>query len=306
MIERFQGDTGKRLLAEALADQRIVNGSAEIAGALLAVVQLRELAPGEVLIRQDGDDNDLFFVISGSLNVEANGRVVAVRTAGTHVGEMALIDSKACRCATVRASERTVVANVLEADFSRIADEYPTLWRRIAVELCDRLRNRNRMIFPPNEVPQIFICSSTESLPVAERIQLGLDHHASVARVWTDQVFGPMKQTMEDLEREVRAADFAVAVVTGDDLVTSRRRQSRAPRDNVVFELGLFMGQLGRERTIIVSPRGINLKLPSDLLGLTPLTFSPPTDWADVRQLAVSLGPVCTQLKTLIDQLGPR
>jgi predicted nucleotide-binding protein len=166
-------------------------------------VQLRELAPGEVLIRQDGDDNDLFFVISGSLNVEANGRVVAVRTAGTHVGEMALIDSKACRCATVRASERTVVANVLEADFSRIADEYPTLWRRIAVELCDRLRNRNRMIFPPNEVPQIFICSSTESLPVAERIQLGLDHHASVARVWTDQVFGPMKQTMEDLEREV-------------------------------------------------------------------------------------------------------
>lgn len=306
MIERFQGETGKRLLAGALADQRIVNGSAEIVGALLAAVQLRELVPGEVLIRQDDEDNDVFFVISGSLNVEANGRMVAVRTVGTHVGEMALIDSKACRCATVRASERTVVASVPEKEFSRIANEYPMLWRRIAVELCDRLRNRNRLIFPPNEVPQVFICSSTESLLIAEHIQLALDHHASVARVWTDHVFGPMKQTMEDLDREVWTADFAVAVVTGDELVTSRRRQSRAPRDNVVFELGLFMGQLGRERTIIVSPRGVNLKLPSDLLGLNPLTFSPPNDIMDGRQLAASLGPVCTQLKTLIDELGPR
>lgn len=306
MIERFQGDTGKRLLAEALAVQRIVNGSAEIASALLAVVQLRELAPNEVLIRQNAEDNEVFFVVSGSLNIEANGRVVAIRTAGTHVGEMSLIDSKACRCATVRASERTVVANVPEKEFSRIADQYPTLWRRIALELCDRLRNRNRLICPRNEVPQIFICSSSESLLIAEHIQIGLDHHASVARVWTDQVFGPMKQTMEDLEREVRAADFAVAVVAGDDVVRSRKRQSRAPRDNVVFELGLFMGQLGRERTIIVSPRGVNLKLPSDLHGLNLLTFSPPTVLADVRQLAASLGPVCTQLKTLIDQLGPR
>lgn len=306
MIERFQGESGRRLLAEALADQRIVNGGEDVAKALLDVVQLRELSSDEVLITQDDEDNDICFVLSGSMKVEANGRVVAFRAAGTHVGEMALIDRKARRCATVTATEKTVVATVGEADFSRIADENPTLWRRIALELCDRLRNRNRLIFPPNEVPNVFICSSSESLMVAEQIQLGLDHHTSVARVWTDQVFGPMKQTMEDLERAVKEADFAVAVVTGDDVVRSKRRQSRAPRDNVVFELGLFMGQLGRERTIIVSPRGVDLKLPSDLLGLNPLTYLATCDPKDGRQLAASLGPVCTQLKTIIDQLGAR
>jgi CRP/FNR family transcriptional regulator, cyclic AMP receptor protein len=162
------------------------------------------------------------------------------------------------------------------------------------------------MIHAPNAEPNIFICSSTEGLAEAEQIQVGLDHHASNVSVWTDQVFGPMKHTMEDLEQELETADFAIAVVTGDDVVRSRKKQARVPRDNVIFELGLFMGQLGRERTIIVRPRGIDLKLPSDLLGLNPLSFSPPSDPRDARQLAVSLGPVCTQLKTLFDRLGPR
>ncbi len=135
---------------------------------------------------------------------------------------------------------------------------------------------------------------------------MGLDHHNSSVSVWTDQVFGPMKQTMEDLEREVNSADFGVAVVMDEDVTRSRKEQKSSPRDNVIFELGLFMGQLGRERTVIVSPRGIGLKMPSDLLGLNPLAFSVPTDPADPKQLATALGPVCTQLKTLFNQLGPR
>jgi predicted nucleotide-binding protein len=155
-------------------------------------------------------------------------------------------------------------------------------------------------------VPNVFICSSSEKLAYAEGIQLGLDHHPSSVSVWTDQVFGPTKQTMEDLERELELADFGVAVVMDEDVVRSRKEQKSAPRDNVVFELGLFMGQLGRERTVIVSPRGIDLKMPSDLLGLNPLTFSPPGDPSDQRRLATALGPVCSQLKTLFNQLGPR
>ena len=50
MIERFEGVTGKRLLAEALADQRIVHGNVDIANELLDVAQLRELETGDVLI----------------------------------------------------------------------------------------------------------------------------------------------------------------------------------------------------------------------------------------------------------------
>ena len=306
MKERFEGDAGRPVLLAALASQMIVHGSEAIASELIQVSKLQELKHDEVLISQDGEENDIFFIISGSVNVEANGRRVAVRQAGTHVGEMALTDCKARRCATVNAAEKTVVAKVSQCEFSRIAGTFPDLWRRIAVELCDRLRNRNRMIRRPNDVPNVFICSSTENLSVAEQIQVGLDHHTSEVRVWKDQVFGPMKYTMEDLEREVCAADIAIAVVSGDDVVRSRKKQIAAPRDNVIFELGLFMGQLGRKRTIMVVPRGVELKLPSDLLGLNLLTYLPPSDPKDARQLSAALGPACTQLKTAIDTLGPR
>jgi len=306
MIERFQGDDGKRRLRDALLNQVLVNGEQSIAEQLIEVATLSEVPTEEVLISQDGEDADLFFIISGKMRIEANATSVAVRHSGTHVGEMALIDCKARRSASVIAEETTVVAKVTESDFTRIADGSPVLWRRIAVELCDRLRNRNGMIRRPNEVPHVFICSSSENLHIAEQIQLGLDHHKSIVSKWTDQVFGLTKQTMEDLEREVNCADFAIAVVTGEDVVTSRKKRKVAPRDNVVFELGLFMGQLGRDRTVMVMPRGIDLKLPSDLQGLNPLSFTMPANSADKGQWAVALGPVCTQLKALFDNRGPR
>ena len=115
-----------------------------------------------------------------------------------------------------------------------------------------------------------------------------------------------MKQTVKDLERELQSADFGVAAVMDEDVKRRRNEQRSSPRDNVIFEIGLFMGLLGQERTIIVSPRNIDLKMPSDLLGLNPLSFSPPTASTDVRQLATALGPFCTQLKTLFNRPGPR
>ncbi|APZ93317.1 hypothetical protein Fuma_02934 [Fuerstiella marisgermanici] len=66
------------------------------------------------------------------------------------------------------------------------------------------------------------------------------------------------------------------------------------------------MGQLGRERAAIVTPRHIDLKLPSDLLGLNPLTFKIPNDPNDPKKLASALSPACTQLKSLFNQIGPR
>src|SRR4051794_31910620 len=124
MRERFEGDAGRRLLANELADQVIVHGNHDIATELLRVSELRELQTGDILLAQGSEENDIYFIISGSVNVEANGRVVAVRNSRTHVGEMSLIDSKASRCATVKASEKTVVAKVTESEFSRIAADF--------------------------------------------------------------------------------------------------------------------------------------------------------------------------------------
>jgi len=306
MIERFQGKAGRILLAKEMTSQMIVGGDAAIASQLLNSCTLTELNKNEVLISQDCDDNDLYFILSGSFNIEANGRLVAVRHAGTHVGEMAVIDCKAARCASVVAAQKSVVLKVAHSNFTRIADKYPVLWRRIAEELCGRLRNRNNLLEKPNDVPNVFICSSLENIEVAKQIQKGLKLHSSKVKVWTDQVFGPMNFTMEDLESEIVKADFAIAVMMGEDVVRSRKKQSVAPRDNVVFELGLFMGQIGRKRTIMVTTRSRKPKLPSDLLGLNLLYFSPPSNIKDKRALAACLSPVCKELKYRFDNEGPR
>ena len=63
-------------------------------------------------------------------------------------------------------------------------------------------------------------------------------------------------------------------MLSPDDEVESREVQSQAPRDNVIFELGLFIGALGRDRTYMVQPNGVSLKLPSDLAGITQVRYN--------------------------------
>ena len=60
------------------------------------------------------------------------------------------------------------------------------------------------------------------------------------------------------------------------------------------------MGGLGRERTIVVMPRGVDLKIPTDLLGLTPITFNVGPE----GDLAAAIGPVCNDFRALIRRLG--
>jgi hypothetical protein len=95
--------------------------------------------------------------------------------------------------------------------------------------------------------------------------------------------------------------DFAVLVVTADDLATSRGASRAVPRDNVVFEAGLFMGRLGPERTFVLYDAAAQPKLPSDLAGITLATFTPRANGTlreaigegtdDVRDQIKSLGP---------------
>ena len=74
---------------------------------------------------------------------------------------------------------------------------------------------------------------------------------------------------IEALEQELAQSDFAVLTLTPDDQSKSRGKVTRAPRDNVLLELGLFMGHLGRDRTYFVCDKNQNLKIPTDLLGVT-------------------------------------
>jgi predicted nucleotide-binding protein len=237
------------------------------------------------------------------VSIEVNGREVAIRNSGQHVGEMALIDPSARRAASVVALETTIVASVKEHDFSSLAENNSFLWRKIAIELCDRLRQRNSLVHPVNPRPVVFIGSSRESLLIANQLCMGLKHDDIIVRLWSDGgVFGASRFPIEDLATQVNTSDFAILILGPDDRVISRGKETDSPRDNVVFELGLFMGALSRKRTFIVLPNGLDIKIPSDLLGLTPLNYQSDS----LEEDSSVLGPVCEQLKHIILESGPK
>ncbi len=302
MITRFQGTEGKRRLVEALLQQALINGDEVAAAAIADSSTLREYRAGEDLIQQDGQDCDMFFIVSGSANVLINGRIVAKRAADTHVGEMALIDPTAKRSATVRAAELTLVAVLSEEDFTNVASKSPKLWRRIAVELASRLRERAKYHRQPNAKPMVFIGSSSEAISIAKTIQEGIVSEDFVVKLWTEGIFEASATTIESLAGVLEVYDFGVIVLSGDDVVESRGQQKHAPRDNAVFELGLAMGAFGRARTYIVKPRGLNIKIPSDLLGVTCLEI----DLSNTDTLVATAKTACDQLRGKFSSLGPR
>ena len=120
--------------------------------------------------------------------------------------------------------------------------------------------------------PVMFIGSSKEGLPAAKALQVNLDDAADVV-LWSQGIFGLSEGTLESLVERLDDFDFAILVLTPDDVAITRGEAAQLPRDNVLLELGLFMGRLGRERCFVVYDRTKPIKLPSDLAGVTPATF---------------------------------
>ncbi len=124
--------------------------------------------------------------------------------------------------------------------------------------------------------PRIFLGSSGKQAKLLAALTRGL---ADVAEVepWTT-VFNPGISTLERLVELTREVDFAAFVFAQDDWTSNglpppdeEAPGQASPRDNVVFEAGLFGGALGMRRTFILHARGA--KLPTDLLGLTSIRY---------------------------------
>lgn len=98
---------------------------------------------------------------------------------------------------------------------------------------------------------RLFIGSSNEGADVAYKIQELLDGNCDVT-VWKHGVFEPGATGIESLVQALDDYDFAAFVFTPDDLAKIRQKTESIPRDNVVFELGLFLGRLGRDRCFLL------------------------------------------------------
>ncbi len=118
----------------------------------------------------------------------------------------------------------------------------------------------------------MFVASSMESIDIARALQTNLQRDAEVS-VWDQDVFHLSRFSLESLLDALSCNDFGVIVFGPDDAKTIRGASVYVPRDNVVLEMGMFLGRMGRERVFFLQPESIQLHLPSDLNGLVYATF---------------------------------
>src|SRR6476659_5831675 len=130
--------------------------------------------------------------------------------------------------------------------------------------------------------PRIFLGSSGEQAKLLRALARGLSEVADV-EPWTT-TFNPGRSTLDRLVELSQEVDFAAFVFAQDDWTTTDASPSgqASPRDNVVFEAGLFGGALGIRRTFILHAH--DSKLPSDP-GLTSVRYDPATSPAEVRAI---------------------
>jgi hypothetical protein len=134
--------------------------------------------------------------------------------------------------------------------------------------------------------PRIFLGSSGKQEKLLLALTRGLEEVAHVDP-WTTS-FNPGTTTLDRLVELAHEVDFAAFVFARDDWTSISPPASpdagsgqASPRDNVVFEAGLFGGVLGMRRTFILHAK--DAKLPSDLLGLTCIRYGDATTPAEVR-----------------------
>jgi hypothetical protein len=122
---------------------------------------------------------------------------------------------------------------------------------------------------------RLFIGSSSEELKLAETAKAILEKDFDVTiwneNIWDTAVFKINQNFLADLLKASLQFDFGILLGTNDDKVTFRGKEVLQPRDNILFELGLFTGRLGTSKCAFLIDREI--KLLTDFNGLTLAHF---------------------------------
>lgn len=113
--------------------------------------------------------------------------------------------------------------------------------------------------------PAIFIGSSKEGLAIAKIIATLFEDFAD-CKLW-NEAFHFGDSSYDNLISQIALYDYGIFVATADDILLSRNKYFESPRDNVLFEFGLFAGGLGKKRTFYILEEGT--KIPTDLSGIT-------------------------------------
>lgn len=147
---------------------------------------------------------------------------------------------------------------------------------------------------------KVFVASSVEGLDVAYPLQVNLQHDADIT-IWSQGVFSLSVTPLDSITKALESLDFGIFVFSPDDETIMRGDVSETVRDNVIFELGLFIGRLGKRRCFIVMPDNVNLHIPTDLVGVSPAKYSGKREKSEI---AAALGPACHEIRQAMKLQG--
>ncbi|MGF1765016.1 TIR domain-containing protein [Aliivibrio kagoshimensis] len=148
-------------------------------------------------------------------------------------------------------------------------------------------------------LPRIFIGSSSESYEVASACNTCMDRKAE-GTLWPN-IFAPGGSTLNSLTEKASNVDFALFIFSPDDITKMRNSTVQSVRDNVLFELGLFIGSLGQERCFILKPRDVILHMPTDLLGLNTMDYNAERGDGDLDS---AVNAACSKFIKVMGTLG--
>ena len=153
---------------------------------------------------------------------------------------------------------------------------------------------------------RIFIASSGRTLVLAEKLRDELHTEFCEATLWSDAGKSrPGATIVEMLENAALEHDFAVIILARDDVVSQDASDAskRKARDNCVFEAGLFMAALGRERCFLANSVE-QRDLPSDLSGVISIPFEEPASLQSREACTQAIRGVSAVLKDAVQRLG--
>jgi hypothetical protein len=151
--------------------------------------------------------------------------------------------------------------------------------------------------------PLLFIGSSAESKWIADKIKTSLSQVVDV-KIWDENIFYLDEHTMESLRKNIIRSDYALFIIYPDDKIIKRDKEGYTGRDNVLFELGLFIGSHGIKRTFILTINDIrqnklkNVQIPNYLSNNTRLDIALTDDQTKNQKDIQSLcGIIMTNIK---------
>ena len=110
---------------------------------------------------------------------------------------------------------------------------------------------------------KLFIGSSGEALPIANEVKAIIQskfRNSIEVKVWSETKWKNLTSVLDNLTNNLDEFYYAVFICTPDDVIYSRKEFFYTSRDNVIFEFGLFLSRLGKERTFLILPNKLNYK----------------------------------------------